>query len=227
MFTYAQILRLFEIYQEVENMVETVAFVDRLPWTLVSCVMVFVVFRFVYNSKTRYRRLEVALRENSQLERENVNLSRRLVVVLRENSQFVHEIEYLRGLPNAFPAALRQRQPQGVPRLAPLNVHHGILIGPLPIEDGLVHIQNGPPQIHNGLPQIEDGPPHIQNGPPPIPVPVAMHVPGEAQGVVHGPVERQMPRRTLKKALDHMQKLTESLKKDSELLTQMEAKHKV
>ena len=148
MFTYAQMLRLFEIYQEVEKIVESIAFLDRVFWTLVSFVMILYVVRFVYNSKMRYRRLMVALRENRQLEHENV---------------------YLRGLPNAHPAALRQRQPQ---------VQRGMLIGP--------------PQIQNGPPQIQNGPPQIQNGPLPIPVPVAMLVPGAAQGVVNGPVERQV-----------------------------------
>jgi len=81
-------------------------------------------------------------------------------------------------------------------------------------------IQNGPRQMYNG-------PPQIQNGPRPIPVPVAEHVPGAAQGVVDGPVEQQMPRQTLEKALDHMQKLTESLKEDTELLVEMEGKHQV
>jgi len=126
-----------------------------------------------------------------------------------------HEIEYLRGLPN------------GVPRNAPLHVQRCIPIGPLPIQDGLVPIQNGPPQNQNGPPQNQNGLLQIDNGPPPIPVPLAMPVPGAAQGVVHAPVERQRPRRTLKKALDHMQELTDSLKKDSELLVDMEAKHEV
>ena len=152
MFTYAQLVRVIQMVEELQRMVESISFTDRLPWTLVSCVMVYYVVRYLYHSRVRYNRLIVAQRENRRMH---------------------HEIGNLRRLP-----------------------------------------------IQNGLPQI-------QNGPRPIPVPVAEHVPGAAQGVEDGPVEQQMPRQTLEKALDHMQKLTESLKEDTELLVEMEGKHQV
>ena len=208
MFTYAQLVRVIQIFEELQRMVESISFTDRLPWTLVSYVMVFYVVRFVYHSKTRYNRLIVAQRENRRMR---------------------HEIEFLSALPN------------NVPRNAPLHVQRGIPIGPLPIQDGLVHIQihvqrgipigplpiqDGLVHIQNGPPQNQNGPLQIDNGPPPIPVPVAMPVPGALQLVVHAPVERQVRRNTLKRALDHMNEETLSVKQDFDLMKTMEAKHK-
>jgi len=74
MFTFAQFLRLIEIFRELYMIVESVPFTARLPYTLISWLMVLYILLYVYTAMTRFRRLVVAQRENSQLRHEIVHL---------------------------------------------------------------------------------------------------------------------------------------------------------
>jgi hypothetical protein len=88
------------------------------------------------------------------------------------------------------------------------------------------HNHNGGPLILNVPPPIQNGQLQIANGPPPGAVPFAMLVPGPAQGAVHALIGQQIQRRSLKTALEHSKKLTQSLKQDLDQLKELESNQK-
>jgi len=130
MFTYAQFGRVIQIVEELQRMGESMSFTDKLPWTLVSYVMVFYVLRFVCRSRWHYNRLIVAQRENRRMR---------------------HEIEYMRGLPiglpqNAAPLHVLQGIPIGPPQNQNglLEIDNGLPPVPVPVAmpvaaQGVVH----------------------------------------------------------------------------------------
>jgi len=157
MFTYAQFLRLLDISREAYMIVESVPFMDRLPYTLMSCLMVVFVILFVCTAVTGYKRLMVAQRQNRRLRQ---------------------DIEFWRDIPAPMPAPMPD-----------IRVPLAILVP--------------------GAAQDED-----------------WYIGQQIQAEEHGHIGQEIERRTLQKALENMQKLTQSLKHDSELLNTMEAKHK-
>jgi hypothetical protein len=133
---------------------------------------------------------------------------KRLIEAQRENRQLQHEIRFLRERLNAHPAAPQQLQVQ---RAVVVNLQHNHNGGPL--------IPNVPPQIQNDQLQIA-------NGPPLAAVPLAVLVQGAPQHAVHALIGQQIQRRSLKTALEHSKKLTQSLKQDLDQLKELESNQK-
>jgi len=107
MFTYAQFLRLVEIFREVYMIVESVPFTVSLPYALISWCMILYVLLYVYIAVTRHKRLVVSQRQNRQLRLEN---------------------EYLTELTDDLRAELWQHRHQHVPGPPPHAVPVAILV---------------------------------------------------------------------------------------------------